>query len=167
MDINNVMLMQKSGDDMMNSFSDFGIVCTEVPFLPFGEAKDLPSNDWPDEHGEDVYIPNSILFQPFDFDVELACKGDINSNTAAEKMRDFMSYLTTYLNHDGIMVYFPYISDGRVACYKGIDMGDYWQIGNDEFIEFTLKLHVASPDIYVGVNFDDNNNIHSLTKTNM
>ena len=36
----------------------FGIVCTEFPFKPGGETKDLPKRDWSDEDGEDTYIPD-------------------------------------------------------------------------------------------------------------
>ena len=45
------ILMQKTTENapVKDSLAHFGIVCTEFPFKPGGETKDLPKRDWPDE----------------------------------------------------------------------------------------------------------------------
>ena len=50
------ILMQKTTENapVKDSLAHFGIVCTEFPFKPGGETKDLPKRDWPDEDGEDT-----------------------------------------------------------------------------------------------------------------
>ena len=57
------ILMQKTTENapVKDSLVHFGIVCTEFPFKPGGETKDLPKRDWPDEDGEDTYIPDQLL----------------------------------------------------------------------------------------------------------
>ena len=49
------ILMQKTTENapVKDSLVHFGIVCTEFPFKPGGETKDLPKRDWSDEDGED------------------------------------------------------------------------------------------------------------------
>mgnify|MGYP001515008859 FL=1 len=50
------ILMQKTTENapVKDSLVHFGIVCTEFPFKPGGETKDLPKRDWSDEDGEDT-----------------------------------------------------------------------------------------------------------------
>ena len=81
------LLFQKSktGSSVKDSLADFGMVCTDVPFMPCGETKELPKRDWIDEDGEDTYIPDSIPLSAFDWEIEMGFKdlmqGTIEENT--------------------------------------------------------------------------------------
>lgn len=80
------ILMQKTTENapVKDSLAHFGIVCTEFPFKPGGETKDLPKRDWPDEDGEDTYIPDKLLLKAYDLEAEMCYKGDLG--TAYDKM---------------------------------------------------------------------------------
>lgn len=71
------ILMQKTTENapVKDSLVHFGIVCTEFPFKPGGETKDLPKRDWPDEDGEDTYIPDKLLLKAYDLEAEMCYKG--------------------------------------------------------------------------------------------
>ena len=112
------MLMQKmkDGSAVKDSLTDFGIVCTDAPFMPFGEAKELASNDWPDEDGEDTYIPAQIPLAAYDMEIGLAYKGSLGS--CYTKIKAFRDYVTGRDNSGGAMkVYLPYPGIGRQNVY--------------------------------------------------
>ena len=88
------ILMQKTTENapVKDSLAHFGIVCTEFPFKPGGETKDLPKRDWSDEDGEDTYIPDKLLLKAYDLEAEMCYKGDLG--TAYDKIMAFQNYLT-------------------------------------------------------------------------
>lgn len=88
------ILMQKTTENapVKDGLAHFGIVCTEFPFKPGGETKDLPKRDWPDEDGEDTYIPDKLLLKAYDLEAEMCYKGDLG--TAYDKIMAFQNYLT-------------------------------------------------------------------------
>ena len=88
------ILMQKTTENapVKDSLVHFGIVCTEFPFKPGGETKDLPKRDWPDEDGEDTYIPDKLPLKAYDLEAEMCYKGDLG--TAYDKIMAFQNYLT-------------------------------------------------------------------------
>ena len=80
--------MQKTTENapVKDSLVHFGIVCTEFPFKPGGETKDLPKRDWSDEDGEDTYIPDKLPLKAYDLEAEMCYKGDLG--TAYDKIMD-------------------------------------------------------------------------------
>ena len=92
------ILMQKTTENapVKDSLAHFGIVCTEFPFKPGGETKDLPKRDWPDEDGEDTYIPDKLLLKAYDLEAEMCYKGDLG--TAYDKIMAFQNYLCRFRN---------------------------------------------------------------------
>lgn len=141
------MLMQKmkDGSAVKDSLTDFGIVCTDAPFMPFGEVKELASNDWPDEDGEDTYIPAQIPLASYDMEIGLAYKGGLGS--CYTKIKAFRDYLTGRDNNGGAMkVYLPYPGIGRQNVYfKSMTDWEFDKSDVDEVLTATLTLRVTDP----------------------
>lgn len=145
------LLFQKMKVDspVKDSFEDFGIVCTDVPFMPKGEAKELANNDWPDESGEDAYIPDTIPTQAFDWEIGMAYKGALT--TCHTKIKSFLDYLTGRDGSGGAMkVYSSYTGIGRqYVHYKSVSDFEFVKSNMDEVLTFTLTLRVTDPDTEV------------------
>lgn len=141
------LLMQKmrSNSVVKDSFVDFGIVCTDVPFLPFGEAKELPTREWPDEDGEDTYIPDRIPIDAYDFEIEFCYKG--NRSTAYGKIRSFFEYITGMDNNgSALKIYSPYTGIGRQNIhFKSISDFDFGKSNIDESVVFSVTFRVTDP----------------------
>lgn len=45
----------------VDTYEEFGVVCQEFPFTYMSKAKDVPSRDFHDEDGLDVFIPSGGL----------------------------------------------------------------------------------------------------------
>jgi hypothetical protein len=99
---------------VVDSLVTWGIVCKEFPFQLYGEAKELPIQNWYDSHGAEEYVPPSLYISAYDLSVEFAYKGTaFSANTA---IRGFLNYLT---GNDGLghgaelSVYDTYTRIGR------------------------------------------------------
>ena len=80
-----------SGSQVIDTLEQFNVACQEFPYKNLPEIKDLPKRDWPDENGEDVYIPSSGLrFKAYDIDVKMLYVGtESNMSTQIKSFIDF------------------------------------------------------------------------------
>lgn len=141
------LLMQKSASDspVRDLYETFGFVCTDVPVTMFADIKELDSNDWKDEHGEDAYIPDTLMIKAYDWDIAVCYKGDAGTGPAA--LRTLLDYLTG-LDGSGVemKLYSPYTGVGRSGCYyKGSSGHSLHRIINEDIVEVTLRFRVTSP----------------------
>lgn len=143
------LLMQKmkegSTPAVKDSYTDFGIVCTEVPFLPIEDIKELPVKDWKDEDGEEVLVPDSLSVAAYDWNINMGYKGSLN--TCYTKISEFISYLK---GGDGmgvmLKVYSPYTRIGRQKVYfKGMSDFEFSKSGNEDLLLFSITLRVTDP----------------------
>lgn len=151
MNMEYTLLLQKSKMDspVKDSLTDFGMVCTDVPFMPCGETKDLPKRDWSDEDGEDTYIPDRIPLSAFDWGIGMGYKGGLA--TAQGALKKFTEYLT---GKDGsgaeLKVYSQFTGIGRQGIYfKGISDFDFFKTDIDEVVTFNVKFRVTDPSTNV------------------
>ena len=122
MDSRNTLLFRKGTGPVVNSYTRWSIGCCKVPFNVGGKTKDVAKRSWHDEHGEDSYIPSSLMFDAYDAEFELACvvNGDgMSMSKAFEKIDSFKKWLSG--NEDGggaeLKIYSPYSGIGRQGCY--------------------------------------------------
>lgn len=146
MDYTLLFQKMKDGSGVKDSLTDFGVVCTNIPFMPKGEAKELAKNDWPDESGEDTYIPEVIPTQAYDWEIEMAYKGALKS--CYTNIKAFTDYLTGRDGSGGAMkVYSSYTGVGRQNVhYQNIGDFEFTKSNIDEVLTFTLTLRVTDPD---------------------
>lgn len=89
--LHSLVFTKKIGGAVFDS-ATHGIVCLEdMPLMSF-EAKEIAENDWPDEHGLDVYDSSeaSVKYKPQDITFVMGVKGTGYLIQYAE----FLDYLT-------------------------------------------------------------------------
>lgn len=156
------LLFKKEGSSsVINSYDQWGIVCSKVPFKAGGKTKELPKRDWHDEQGDDTYMPSTLMFEGYDAEFELAYKGqELASNPfdldlAFTKIDEFKHWLAG--TNDGITemrIYSPYSTIGRLGCYL-LEISDEepvvmtkYEKGNDyheNVVTFKAKFRVKDP----------------------
>lgn len=143
------ILFKKMNDDdalVVDTLDDWGIVCKDFPFKLYGEAKELPSNGWKDEDGDDEYIPKELKIAAYEVDVEFAYKGDMN--TANTEIRGFLDYLTGRGGTGAeLMVYDTYTKIGRQGV-RFVSVDDdvfYRQEDSGDVVVFAVTFKVNDP----------------------
>lgn len=146
-DMEYTLLLQKAkrNSPTLDSLEDFGMVCTDTPFMPYGETKKLPQRDWADEDGEDTYIPDNMPLSAFDWEIGMGYKGDLSS--AQDALKKFTDYLTGKdENGSELKVYSQFTGIGRQGIYfKGMGGFDFSKTNTEEVVTFKLKLRVTDP----------------------
>lgn len=123
MNENKCILFQKGDGEVINSFTEWGIVCLKVPFKTGGKVKALAKREWKDENGTDEYYPKKLYFESYEMEVEFGYQGrELSSNPknlslAYSRIRSFRNWLSgnDTVNGSGtdLKMYSPYTSIGR------------------------------------------------------
>ena len=111
--------------DVVNSFSQWGIVCCKVPFKAGVKTKALPNRDWYDEDGDDTYIPTLLRHEGYEAEFEFAYQGEelasdiMNLGLALTQITNFKNWLSGRSGNSGadLCIYSPYSRIGRKGCY--------------------------------------------------
>ena len=136
----------KTNSATFDSNTKWGIVCKELPFKLIGDAKDVVSRSWPDQHGDDEYLPDVLPIKAYDMTVEFAYKGA--PGTANTKIKEFLHYLTG-MDNSGVefSVYDTYTKIGRqkirFMSYEPTSI--YRREGDLDVIVFKVKLKINDP----------------------
>lgn len=157
----NTLLIRKTGEETVySSFGGWNIACTEVPFEIGGEPKEPYKNDWKDEHGEDTYIPNTLVLKAYDMRVKFAYKGAVSSAYGVlTAFRDFLIGVAGTKKYSGgtatqelvdggasLDIYFPYTGIGRQKCYlKQFADSAFTKSNIDDVLEFSAVFRVTDP----------------------
>lgn len=141
------ILFKKMNDALVvDTFDNWGIVCKDFPFKLYGEAKELSSQDWMDEDGEDEYVPSELKIASYEMDVEFVYKGDMN--TANVKIKEFLDYLTGRGGTGAeLQVYDTYTKIGRQKVrFVSIEDDIFWrQEEGGDVVVFVVKFKVNDP----------------------
>lgn len=135
------------GSHVMDTIDDFNVYTKDVPFVLYGEVKDLYANDWKDHSGLDEYIPDKLPLKEYEIEVEFTCKGCINSNK--EKAKIFIDYL---LGKDGsgarLKMYNTHTQIGRqnIRVLSINDDATLIKDGDTELLIFKVRFKVNDPD---------------------
>lgn len=149
--VNEHLYIQKtvSGSAVKDTVTHFHIYCMEIPFIIATEAKELASNNWHDQHGDDEYIPSSLKMQAYDMDVKFACKASANASlTVKDKINAFVRYLT---GADGsgaeMKMYSTYTKIGRQGIrFKSLDENaELVKDNTGDILVFTVTFKVNDP----------------------
>ncbi len=154
---------RKTGSStVVDSVRDFGMYCKEVPFVMYGEAKELTSVDYKDEDGEDEYIPLVLPMKSYTMEVTFAFKGD--RDAANKAIKDMVAYLT---GRDGagegaeFDMYSTYTEIGRQKC-RFVSMSNDAELIREDgydilFPKLTFKVNDPVTDIYLRSPYDNTN----------
>lgn len=164
MDAINCLLFQKGSGNVVNSFTQWGIVCCKVPFKAGGKTKELAKNGWQDEHGEDTYIPSKLMFEAYDAEFEMAYKGEelatnpFDLDLAFTWINAFKKWLsgndTTSGSGAELKIYSPFETIGRQGCYL-LEISDEepcvltkqskGNMYHENVVTFKVKFRVTDP----------------------
>ena len=158
------LLFQKASGSVVNSFTQWGIVCCKVPFKAGGKTKELAKADWYDQHGEDTYIPNKLMFEAYDAEFELAYQGQelatnpFNLNKAFTCINNFKKWLSGNDSAAGtgatLKIYSPFSTIGRQNCYVAEISDEEPHVMlkeengntyNENVVTFKVKFRVTDP----------------------
>lgn len=140
----------KPGSPVIDTKSQWGVVCKDFPFAVYGETKELPKRDWKDEDGEDTFIPDRLYMQAYDLDVEFAYKGEMD--TANEKVIGFLDYLSGKDDSGAeLKVYDTYTKIGRQSVYYKSVEPDLFVRKTDEgdVLTFSVTFRVTDPQTQI------------------
>lgn len=135
----------KTGSNTKDSFLEWKIACTSVPFDVYPKIKELPSNDWPDEHGDDTFIPAKLMIAAYDYEINFCYKG--LDGSAYSAIKPFIDYLTG-VDGNGVelSIYSPYNKIGRQKAYfTGLSDLKYRRMGAEDVLTFSVKFRITDP----------------------
>ncbi len=85
------ILFQRDGEPVRNS-TEWGCYVTDSPYIPVPQkAKNITSQSWFDEHGDDEYIPDELYFEPVEATLSFVFKGKVTD--AKMQITAFINYL--------------------------------------------------------------------------
>lgn len=137
-----------SGAAVKDTVTNFDIYCMEIPFIIATEAKELASNDWYDEHGDEEYIPSALKMKAYEMDVKFACKGA--TKTCNAKINAFLNYLTGADQQNPgakMKMYSTYTQIGRqdVRFVSLSEDAELVRDANGDILIFTVTFKVNDP----------------------
>lgn len=138
------LIFQREGTTIRKDlYSDFGIKTTSAPLFVPGDTKELPSRDWPEEDGVDVYVPNIIPLKSYIVDISVVYNG--GQGTFQSKLDSLASYLLT--GGSELNIYSPYSATScKGAHFVGFsDFSFTSDSATGDIAEFKIKFKVAKP----------------------
>ena len=95
-----------------DTLDKYGLFIKHTPYKAFPQIKNLVTQDWPDENGEDVWLPKTgIVNKAYDFDVEFIYYAD--DGMATENIRAFANEI----KGKWLQIYDTYTQMGRKGVY--------------------------------------------------
>lgn len=95
-----------------DTLDKYGLFIKHSPYKAFPQIKNLVTQDWPDEQGEDVWLPKTgIVNKAYDYEVEFIYYAD--DGMATERIRDFCDEI----KGKWLQIYDTYTGMGRKGVY--------------------------------------------------
>jgi hypothetical protein len=85
------ILFQREREAVRNS-AEWGCYVSDSPYIPVPQkAKNITSQSWKDEHGDDEYIPETLYYEPVEATLSFVFKGKVTD--AKMQITAFINYL--------------------------------------------------------------------------
>ena len=153
--------LQKMGTDgsgnawpVKESVAEWGIFCKDIPFVLFGKVKEPAKRQWPDEHGDEEYVPSGLYLEAYTIKIEFGCKKVVGNDiakygtgSAVDDVRAKVGAFLSYLRTGQFKIYSSYTRIGRqYVRLESVSDGATWKTnGNGEFLVFEVSLKVNDP----------------------
>lgn len=121
---------------------EWGIWIESIPFLLYPKMKEPAKRSWPDQNGDDEYLPESPVFEAYLMNVDFVFIGE--RGTANNQIISFMNYLS----RDGeFSIYDTYSTLGRTHVRYSSYSGKAFRRreGENDVVQFTVTLKVNDP----------------------
>lgn len=121
---------------------NLGFVVLEEPAFCLGEAKGLAKVSFPDEDGDEVYIPQSRKIKSKTMEVRVGCTG----KNKGECINALAMLEICLLEAGAINVYSQWMGVGYAGCsYGGSKDAETCVMSNEEIMTVTLIFEIHEP----------------------
>lgn len=132
----------KKGEVTKDIYVDYGLRVTSFPFLLLNaKPKNIATRKYPDQDGDYVYIPAVVRYEPQDFTVRFAYKGEKDS--AGLNIAAFIAYISGA----EITIYSEFVKVGRQRC-RVMEISDDAKLnrtGVKDIVEFEITFRSEDP----------------------
>lgn len=136
------ILFKRDGESVVNS-SDWGCYVTDSPYIPAPKSvKNITSQSWFDEHGDDEYIPETLYYEPVEATLSFVYKGAV-----AEAKTQILSFIN-YLRGGYFSFYDQYYKIGR----QKVRVLDFSEGAELKYMDNSNDLCVATFSIEIKIN---------------
>lgn len=85
-------ILFQRGDEAVRNSSEWGCYVMQSPYIPCAsKPKNITSQSWYDENGDDEFIPSVLYYEPIEATIEFVYKGTVAQ--AKTQIIAFISYL--------------------------------------------------------------------------
>lgn len=140
-----------------DTVSEWGMYCANEPYPLDSEAKELPSNDWGDEDGEDVWEPEGgVPLKAHDVTLLFYMKGGLED--VGTDLRRFVDYCTGKDGSGVLMKYYSEWTDNGHcgARFKKMDAPDYEITEWGVVTKVKVTFRVTEPHLMTSYDRDTN-----------
>ena len=132
--------------DAIDTASSFGMVAKSNPYPLLPEPKEVYSNDWKDEDGDDEYT-SGMYYQAFEFDVSFYVKAYSSDSASSEAvLRSQVDSFFAKVRDGEFKTYDSYTGVGyKGVRYAGYKEESFLRRGNWTRAIFTVTFKVNSP----------------------
>ena len=154
----NNFFLQRMGEDsnsqeypVCESVETWGMWCKDIPFKLCEKVKEPAKRTWPDEDGDDEFIPEGgLLLEAYSMKVEFGCKAkdDTTNNLSATSIvRQHVGEFLSYLKESGMMkMYSSYTGIGRQnVLLESYGEGTFKEADGEAFVIFEVSSKVNDP----------------------
>lgn len=136
-------LVQKlKSNFLVRDSREWGIWVKSIPFLLYPKLKEPAKRSWPEQNGDDEYLPDSPVFEAYSMNVDFVFIGE--NSTANNQIKSFLNYLSK----DGeFSIYDTYTGIGRthVRYSSYSDKAFRRREKEKDIVQFTVTLKVNDP----------------------
>lgn len=160
-----------SKGSVVDLLTKFKIVCQEFPFKKNPKPKDMPTRDWYDEDGLDVYVPETLPIEHYDIEVVFLYVG--TEQTIRADLSNFIDFLYGRIKGAAgdsvqsgrLAVYNEYVGTGRKDVVVSEVENEVFYISDndpDAVARFKVKFTVYDPTSLVTPVINSSNEVIEL-----
>lgn len=125
-----------------DTLARFGLYIKHIPFTIFPEPKNIIEQEWKDENGMDVYIPENIVYKSYAMEVEFVYYR--NDGLANVQIAAFCNAIIGRW----LKIYDTYTKIGRQQIYAKEFENDptFVRRGNHDYASFKVIFSVNDPN---------------------
>jgi hypothetical protein len=146
-------LLQRVGGSVIDTYAEYGIVILDMPAYFELKAKNISSQSYFDESGDDEYMPATLTYEPAECELQFECK--VTSGSPFTNLSNFTSYLA-----GGVFSFYSeFLGIGRGnarlaevdddAEYKEQDVLRNGVLVTEKILRFKIKIKINTPQINV------------------
>lgn len=128
-------------EEPFDTHAKYGLWIKHSPFTIRAKPKNIISQTWKDEEGDDIFIPDTIYHEPYTIELEfIYLETDHNAN---EKIRSFIQEI----EGKWLKIYDGYTKIGRQAVILSeCEEDPTFKRRTWDYVSFKVKFNVNDPD---------------------